>query len=840
MANREGTIDRDDWLAHAAALRRLAAGLLRDEHEAEDLVQETWLRSRRSDAPKSGSWFRAVIRNLARDRMRERGRRAGTEREAARPERVPSAGEIGERLEVAQRLALEVARLTEPYRTVIHLRYFEGLGTEEIARLSGVPVETVRTRLRRGLETLRVRLDSAHGGRREAWALALAPLATRGGTAGGILATTGAIMSTKFVVTGVAAAVAAVGVFLAWQRLRTTGEHLDDSPRIGRETALSGDTELRSRIAGALAATREPGDPSLPVSPGSTGVHPAVEIRGIVVVEDEQGAEHAKESGKLTIAHATSDADAQFQEVDVTAGAWTASIPEGRLLFVTKLVARDREALLPEPRPIAVGPALISVRGKWLSRGWLRVVDANTKEELSGIEVRTAGSLRAGPQWTHPGDDPRMKAVVSDGVSPVRLPDEKWLVFYWVHAPGHAWTRVDFDHRAGGQRTVELSPEPSSVSVTIAGGDVPEGAFVRLYSRSKTFQDSGFTFRMPERPEHYLAAVSVNASSGSVRIDDFQGGEYVATVEVGEYEETLRLGEAPVDVPPGGTAAVSVPIDRSILDVPRTHLSGTLEVPEGLDRKSCRLRLQRIGGLQKDLWLELSEMSFPRGNENSLQWDAGLVRTGDYDAIIQNVEYSFAIHAPGPGETHVVTTLPQLAEVSLDVVDARTGARVEPERLQWRGPLLEGRDEFEMVPILRDPRTGRFRFVSTRGEIEVYGAMTGYKELQKKLVLDGPKLESTLTMERATGIRIVLRQDGAPLAGFGILALFRISREDGAAFREQPGITWNSTSIRYLDPPGRYRVALPPNGELEPVEPRIVDVREGEVVDVTIDVRQKN
>jgi RNA polymerase sigma-70 factor (ECF subfamily) len=148
----EESIERDGWLAQAGALRRLAASLLRDEHEAEDLVQETWLRTRKSDpkcdsaksgSAKSGPWFRTVIRNLARDRLRERGRRQQSERDAARAERMPSEEQVSERLEVAQRVAAEVAQIAEPYRTMLHLRYFEDLPSEEIARISGQALERV-------------------------------------------------------------------------------------------------------------------------------------------------------------------------------------------------------------------------------------------------------------------------------------------------------------------------------------------------------------------------------------------------------------------------------------------------------------------------------------------------------------------------------------------------------------------------------------------------------------------------------------------------------------------------------------------------------------------------
>jgi hypothetical protein len=294
-------------------------------------------------------------------------------------------------------------------------------------------------------------MDRAHGGRREAWALALAPFAARaspaaGVTTGGLLTATGAILSTKLFLSGAAALVAAVGLLFVWTRTRPAEPRERLAAHAASPEEMQSDPELRSRIAGALAATREAVSSPAPSEAIPAAAAASAEIHGTVVIEDEKGAEHTRESGALTIAHFATEADAVFQEIAVKDGAWTATVPKDRSLVFMKLVARDREAVLPEPRPLAPGPEPIEVRGKWLSRGWLRVVDATTKQELDGIEIRSMSAWRAGPQWTHPGDDPRMKTVISGAVSPIELPDSKWLEHYWVHAPSHAWERVDFDH----------------------------------------------------------------------------------------------------------------------------------------------------------------------------------------------------------------------------------------------------------------------------------------------------------------------------------------------------------------------------------------------------------
>lgn len=211
-----------DWLAHAPALRALVAALVNDSTEHEDLVQETWLRALCSGgfASQSRGWWSSVIRNLARDRARERSLREQKEREAAREEEMPSEVEVVERLEIAQRVAAELARLDEPYRSTIHLRYFEGLGVEAIAQRSKAPVETVRARLRRGLALLRERMDRACGGDRSTWCGALSAIAMHGkpvslatSVSGPLVFMGGVVMSIKVVIGVVAAIVLGVGFY---------------------------------------------------------------------------------------------------------------------------------------------------------------------------------------------------------------------------------------------------------------------------------------------------------------------------------------------------------------------------------------------------------------------------------------------------------------------------------------------------------------------------------------------------------------------------------------------------------------------------------------------------
>ncbi len=166
-------------LDEAAWIRSLARRLARDASEADDLVQET-LASALEHPPDRGqqrrAWLAVVVANAARALRRSRARREVRERAAARPEAQPSTAELVERAGLQRELVEAVLELDEPYRTVVLLRFYEGLTPRAIAARLGVPVATVRTRTARAVARLRMRLDDRFDGDRGAWlALVLPP-----------------------------------------------------------------------------------------------------------------------------------------------------------------------------------------------------------------------------------------------------------------------------------------------------------------------------------------------------------------------------------------------------------------------------------------------------------------------------------------------------------------------------------------------------------------------------------------------------------------------------------------------------------------------------------------
>jgi RNA polymerase sigma factor (sigma-70 family) len=177
---KEGRFDPELLLQRAGWLRGLAGRLVHDTNQADDLAQETLLAAIEKP-PRSvqalGSWLSRVLRNLARLHHRQAVNRFRRETAAARPERQgPTPAELVERAEIQERLFRLVLELDEPYRSTVLQCFFEELTPAEVARREGLPATTVRSRLSAALERLRLRMDSAHAGGRQAWRSALLTL----------------------------------------------------------------------------------------------------------------------------------------------------------------------------------------------------------------------------------------------------------------------------------------------------------------------------------------------------------------------------------------------------------------------------------------------------------------------------------------------------------------------------------------------------------------------------------------------------------------------------------------------------------------------------------------
>jgi len=160
-------------------LYRYLLRMVRQPAEAEDLFQQTWLRVAEKihsyDQRRNfEAWLFTLARNLAIDHLRRvrpesldepAGHDASGESAAARlvSHETPALDRVLAR-ERSSRLADAMEMLPVIQREVLTLRFEEEMKLEEIAEILGAPLSTVKTRLRRGLEHLRGKLESRFPG----------------------------------------------------------------------------------------------------------------------------------------------------------------------------------------------------------------------------------------------------------------------------------------------------------------------------------------------------------------------------------------------------------------------------------------------------------------------------------------------------------------------------------------------------------------------------------------------------------------------------------------------------------------------------------------------------
>ncbi|MEZ5261057.1 MAG: RNA polymerase sigma factor [Acidimicrobiia bacterium] len=167
----DADVVRAVYEAHSALVYNLCRRVVGDAHAA-DVSQEVWVAAWRSAAryrPESGSlagWLVGIARFKAIDHLRRSARRAGVHDGGDAAERLdrlvddrsgelPAPERIAEKLLVADALRQLEARP----RAVLELAFYSDLTHQEIAERTGVPLGTVKSDIRRGLERLRRHLE---------------------------------------------------------------------------------------------------------------------------------------------------------------------------------------------------------------------------------------------------------------------------------------------------------------------------------------------------------------------------------------------------------------------------------------------------------------------------------------------------------------------------------------------------------------------------------------------------------------------------------------------------------------------------------------------------------
>lgn len=161
---------------HSRLLFSLILRIIRDRGDAEEILQEAfvrvWMRAEMYDAGVGGPlpWLVRVARNCAIDRLRARRVRATVDAPAIDPPAIETATPASaiqtpetDVLDAERRQTVSdaLAGISAEQRLLIEAAFFEGYTHSELAQRFGLPLGTVKTRIRAGLSLMRKRLEHA-------------------------------------------------------------------------------------------------------------------------------------------------------------------------------------------------------------------------------------------------------------------------------------------------------------------------------------------------------------------------------------------------------------------------------------------------------------------------------------------------------------------------------------------------------------------------------------------------------------------------------------------------------------------------------------------------------
>lgn len=782
-------LDAHALLQHADGLRRLARSLVHRDEEAEDVLQDTWVAVASGAGPTRGTapegWLRGVVRRVAGKLARSESRRKRRETHAATrgPHGVPAADEAAERLDTRRHVLDALQRLSDPQRYALFLRYFEDLSPGAIAARQEVPVATVKSWLKRGLERLRADLDARHGGDRATWRAALLPLgapALPGATSAPIAAATGTaaggLVVKKVAVLVAAVVLAALAVELlvfAPRRARPAG---DTAPELA---TARGHEDSAATLEGRGKPDRSTAKPHAGTpaeresAPGTPG---GLVYVGRVVDERRRPIELANVAVHVPghpDGEARTDANGRFR---VALGAATRTATAGTLVVRT----RDGRAAVRRADPDS------QIVGQPTDFGTIVVGaahDLTVRVERDARPVPGARVVVCGPQPLMRTELAEVTVDAEGRATLTGLPAGQYPVL--AVAPGHGRGAALADLR---------TPPPGDVVLALSRERVLDVVVVEKTSRtpvagasltvSENLEGSGF---MPYLPHHTAPPTD---AAGRTRLEGLGADDpvgllaeapgYAGGLRDGRYAQSVPMAAAEFTVELEALRTIAWPVKTGERPVPANGTVFTLFSDDPYARASLPREARMEGGRIVGTGFSL----------------------GYFRAVARAPDGAFAPLLPGPSPLEGQETS-FFAPRYVDVVVRRTDG--SPATGTW--VVLQGWDmsrDPEGGPVPVDEE-GRARVPFTRaGEAQVFVVSEPTLRTGRPIrVVDlhqGPvRLELTLPPERPA--RLAVRIAGEP----GLPAEYVLQTEGGSVLgiEEDPQCGWLTFALSAAPSPTR-------------------------------------
>lgn len=714
-----------ELLQQAGAMRSLARNLLGDRDAATEAAHDVWLAA--GESKQSDSYVRASLRNRLRDWRRSGARRRQREGLAANREAHAATDDIVAQAEVRQRVIEAVKSLAEPLRTTIWLRFFDDLPPRVIAKRMRVPVNTVRSRVRLGVEALRRRLDHMHDGDRSRWRAALLP-AAGWPLALAVVPLLGVLTMKKVMVLAGAAALAFFGGDTALQWLNPVVAAPANGAAEVAEAPISVETDEPQRDPNREDA----GGSGLPVPNANFAVQGTVELRMVA-----DGSLAAAGNGTLEL---HDDDSGEVRVVDVVDGRFRLEQTAKARLFVERL-SLDRWSTQLKADHLQCSPEQLQIvlEANAYPAGRTHFVDATTLQPLVGVDV-----VRI---WTSPFEE-ELDALGLMGPTSPCLQGASSPCFvtgnaregeYCASAPGYAWQQFAIDHEHGGDRIVALHPG-GDAAITIRNAPTEVVGRLRVRQRGKCIRE-------------------LQVSGHQMRVDRLPVGPLAVSIEYGERDAAKGHRHAVAEQAFAITAGSRTDL---VLDCtgtpppsgPLREVHGTLTVGKAWGDAYTRIWL--IPSDRAPLQGEVAAVASKRRKwplQRAEPWHCTKVLPGRYRLLVNGFGLERDIEVPATGPVPLIeieAPEPVVSEVAVVMRGSGDPGHSSSMYLLQRGP--DGVDRFGVRGRYIDG--SRWSFRSLPGDYELV-AFTPGRTVAKLTVQEGSRHQ--IFFERRYGTLLVFR-----------------------------------------------------------------------------------
>lgn len=588
--------------------------------------------------------------------------------------------------------------------------------------------------------------------------------------------------------------------------------------------------EMKSSLHSERAAVTV-APPSKPSAP-----EPAHDLRGRVVLIEQDGTEHSNVVGSLTCRRWV-DLVPESLDVPIVGGAWILPgdwLAAAKALSFKGLQLGAQRALIEDPIGLITAPfkAEMVLRARILPYASLRVVGADTGVDLQSVTLLSSNSFDDG-ELRHPGLGYESRILVSELRSPIILEDPLFprrrfggskSARLFVGAPGYAWREVTVDFGAGGELLLQLE-RGTELALLVRGFDPRSHARLRLRASEADFDEPVLD-----------AALK---SDGLVRFSGLPPGAYRAAAEVGVADEpTLVLGLVALDLRVGKLTEATLEVGARASQG-LANAGGLVLVPEAWNVESLALRLdlldESIVGFDGARTVQTSGTQSPLEGHDAFAWTAGELQVGSYQLSVSDPAYGEAIILPPGGRDDFQVRVPPPAEVLVRVVELPSGAAVDPDFVIWsRGNLPNSIGQAaERVGF------GAFELRAPVARIELWVRSSAHLPHSETLELTLGLREHTVALERACGVVIRLLDGALPVA---------FPEEEGTVVWNQGGASGHGIPIGRIGAfeqrfmmatPGTYSFRVPEVPGFEPVPRQQVEILAGMFIEHAVQLVRK-